>query len=101
MSLGDLSRRVGRSVSYLEKIEGGRQDVPLSLLAAVAASLGIDLGVLLAEEPGGWGNVVRAIAARWRGLGVGPGAFDAWLSGAPRMSTRTRRGRIPPKPHNA
>lgn len=100
MTLGELSRRVRRSQSYLEKIEGGRQDVPLSLLARIAAVLGIDLALLLATEPSGWAPVVLDIATRWRRLGADPRAFDAWLSAAPRRLAPRRRDRNPRKPHN-
>ena len=51
LTLEQLSAAVGRAPSQLSLIENGRREPRLSLLQAIAASLGVPLGDLLRPEP--------------------------------------------------
>lgn len=49
-TLKDIADRCGFTVSLLSKIESGKTSPPVATLAKIAAALGVDLTVLLADE---------------------------------------------------
>src|SRR4029450_2610405 len=51
LTLDELGAAVGRAASHLSLIENGRREPKLSLLRALAATLGVPLSDLLANEP--------------------------------------------------
>ena len=51
MTLSDLGERVGRAPSQLSLLENGKREPKLSLLTALAASLGVSIEELLSKQP--------------------------------------------------
>lgn len=82
-SLRDVARRLGVSRSLVEKIEGGRRDLTVSMCRRIAEELGVDLAWLLLDGVPGWDEVVLETAVRLKGSGVSAERFRAWLARRP------------------